>query len=316
MYFVNRYSKTLIAEKTGLTRQTISTILDSVVWDGIAEIVIHDSQDRRGELSQRLIAASNLKQIIIVPANYNNSALYLELAEQTSRLLDLILKPDSRIGISRSKMIHYFAENYNGDKQPDCRIVPLMGEFVLQTNKTVTDNIDRILSERMGARYSRLFAPMFSFSLEEYNSYIQSEQISAVTQDWDHLDTAIFDLNDNLSLSGKNPDIYNIFPKQYMELLRDKGAVGNICWRFIDFCGNAIWDPAIPYYPLSISLQQLKSIPQKIVVTSGIDKIPVMNAAISGGLIDYLITDEITGMEMLNSLDRDFSNLSNQIELS
>ncbi len=307
---------TLIAEKTGLTRQTISTILESAVSDGIVEIVIHDTKDRVTELSQRLIAASSLNQVIIVPANNNNSALNLELADQTSHLLDLILKPDSRIGISRSKLIQTFAEKYSGDKQPDCRIVPLMGEFVLQTNKTVTDNIDRILSERMGASYSRLFAPVFSFSEEEYNSYIQSEQISEVIQDWDHLDTAIFELNDNLILSDKKTDIYNIFPKQYMELLRDKGAVGNLCWRFIDFHGNAIWDPDIPYYPLSISLQQLKSIPHKIVVTSGIEKIPVMNAAINGGLIDYLITDEISGMELLNSLDRDFSNLSNQIELS
>ena len=314
LYYMNGYSKTEIARITGFTRQTISVMLDTAIRDGTVEIIIHERKGTEIELAASLKNTGLFKEVKVIPGKYGVSETSRKyLGRQTSELLDSIMKPNCRLGIGKRKIIRLFAENYSGNKHQDCLIIPLSGETVFHENKLNTDNIDRILAEKMGANYTRLFAPVFSFSEEEFKSYYQSEEIRTVTEEWDHLDAAIFGLSDNLSISEKDSSIFKIFPREYMELLRSKGAVGNTSWRHYDIHGNEVWDPSIQYYPMSITLEQLKKTKEKIVLAFGAHKIPSICGAINGGLLDHLITDEPTGIELLKALDNKHKQTSQEI---
>jgi deoxyribonucleoside regulator len=73
--------------------------------------------------------------------------------------------------------------------------------------------------------------------------------------------------------------------------LRDTGAVGELCGRFIDADGNECDSPWRDRV-VGVQVEQLRKIPQVIGVVSGSDRSAAIIAAVRGGLLKSLIIDD------------------------
>ena len=82
------------------------------------------------------------------------------------------------------------------------------------------------------------------------------------------------------------------------EFLRKHGAVGEIGCRWIDRNGNPVELPP-SINPISISLDDLKKIPQRLVAAGGHFKEEVILAGLHGGFASTLITDARTAAFLL-----------------
>ncbi|WP_081256393.1 MULTISPECIES: sugar-binding domain-containing protein [Staphylococcus] len=75
-------------------------------------------------------------------------------------------------------------------------------------------------------------------------------------------------------------------------------AIGDIIYNFIDENGKKIdceWNNRI----ISLEIEEYKRIPLKIGIAGGKNKEKAIKAALNNHLIDVLVTDENTGMELL-----------------
>jgi len=81
--------------------------------------------------------------------------------------------------------------------------------------------------------------------------------------------------------------------------LRRANAVGSMYARFLDADGVEC-DTSLKGRTLGLSVEEIKSVPHKICITSGQNKIEPVHAALKGGLIDILITDEATATGLLS----------------
>ncbi len=91
-----------------------------------------------------------------------------------------------------------------------------------------------------------------------------------------------------------------ILSKDDFTYLKMKGAVGDLLTHFIDKDGNPIesdLDNRLISTPLSI----LKNLKNVIGVAGGRKKVKIIRAALKGGYLDALITDEDTAMELLKN---------------
>jgi DNA-binding transcriptional regulator LsrR (DeoR family) len=80
----------------------------------------------------------------------------------------------------------------------------------------------------------------------------------------------------------------------HQQITNDHEIVGDICYNFINKFGKPVdnsWNERV----IAIELEKLKAIPLVIGVASGLEKVQSIKAALEGGLIHVLITDEVTG---------------------
>ena len=89
-----------------------------------------------------------------------------------------------------------------------------------------------------------------------------------------------------------------ILSEKELEMLLEKGAVGDIALRFLDKDGNII-QSEINDRVIGISLEELKNTRQVIGLAGGPEKVDIIRAALRGKFIDHLITDHLTGKKLL-----------------
>ena len=80
-------------------------------------------------------------------------------------------------------------------------------------------------------------------------------------------------------------------------LLAMKGAVGDVICHFIDKNGRLV-DTDVDSRLVSVPLDTLKELENVIGVAAGKHKLPAIHAALTGGYMDVLITDEETAAQL------------------
>ena len=71
------------------------------------------------------------------------------------------------------------------------------------------------------------------------------------------------------------------------------GAVGDVLGRFLDAEGNDVPHP-LAERTVGVGLEALGAIPEKILAAAGPHKAAIIRAAARRGLVDTLITDDVT----------------------
>jgi DNA-binding transcriptional regulator LsrR (DeoR family) len=91
----------------------------------------------------------------------------------------------------------------------------------------------------------------------------------------------------------------NILTPEDLRRLLDAGAVGDMALRFIDAQGNAV-ALEINERIIGLTLDQIQAIPRVIGVAGGQAKRAMIRAALSGGYLDVLVTDDVTAAWLLD----------------
>ncbi len=80
--------------------------------------------------------------------------------------------------------------------------------------------------------------------------------------------------------------------------LLDAGAVGDICGHYLDIDGRTVSHP-LTKRVIHPNMKSLLKIPERVLAAGGLQKIPIIRAAIRGKLVDVLITDERAAIALL-----------------
>jgi deoxyribonucleoside regulator len=84
-----------------------------------------------------------------------------------------------------------------------------------------------------------------------------------------------------------------------VDLLVQKGAVGDVVGRYIDSDGNIV-DPALDARTVGLTLDDLRAGSLRIAVIAGRAKHAVADAVVRSGLCSVLVTDEATALHLLD----------------
>jgi lsr operon transcriptional repressor len=86
--------------------------------------------------------------------------------------------------------------------------------------------------------------------------------------------------------------------RQDMEIIRQKGGVGDILGQFFDAEGQVL-DLELHRKTIAVSLEDLRKMPDVIGLAGGRYKVEAVLGALRGGFIKILVTDEDTAREVL-----------------
>jgi len=121
------------------------------------------------------------------------------------------------------------------------------------------------------------------------DSLVADPTVSAVMDMWQELTMVLVGIG-SLEPSPLLRASGNALAERDQELLRDAGAVGDICLRFFDQDGTPL-QSAVDDRVIGIGADQLRRIPRRVGVAGGARKHSAIRAGLRGGWINVLITD-------------------------
>ena len=282
-YYMENLTQQAIADQLGISRMRVIKLLEKARQTGVVQFRISSSFDKRHEMETRLMETYHLKDCYIVPTNPNAAGVNDTIAKAASIYISNHITDNCYInfgyGDTSSRTIEYLAKNL----ETSVSFVSLTGGvgYYLPNSE----------SNIFNAKLYLIPAPLIMSSREMAEAIRNESSVSEVSSMIRLASMTIVGIGamDNSATILKS----SILGHNDFLLLNMKGAVGDVICHFIDKDGNLV-DTDIDSRLVSVPLDTLNELENVIGVDAGKHKVSAITAALKGGYLDILITDEST----------------------
>ncbi len=282
-YYMENLTQQAIADQLGISRMRVIKLLEKARQTGVVQFRISSTFDKRHEMETRLMETYHLKDCYIVPTNPNAAGVNDTIAKAASIYISNHITDNCYInfgyGDTSSRTIEYLAKNL----ETSVSFVSLTGGvgYYLPNSE----------SNIFNAKLYLIPAPLIMSSREMAEAIRKESSVSEVSSMIRLASMTIVGIGamDNSATILKS----SILGHNDFLLLNMKGAVGDVICHFIDKDGNLV-DTDIDSRLVSVPLGTLNELENVIGVAAGKHKVSAITAALKGGYLDILITDEST----------------------
>lgn len=285
-YFIERQTKTKIAEDLGISRFKVARLIDEAVEEGLVRFEIDEADELDVRLSDRLRQKYSLRHALVLAGpDLPCSALIEPLGRAAAPLLEEILSDDCVLGVAWGRTLAATANAIS--RLPKVNVVQVAGG--LATSEFPQNSVDlvyRMASAGHGTAYP-VFAPMW---VEDPSLMARLKTEPAVAQvlEWyNRIDVLI------VGIGSWNPPvscIYSTFSARWRKQVLAAGVRADLCATLIDDNGKVVPSP-LDKLGLALSAKQLRRIPEIVGVAGGLEKADAILAALRGNWITTLVTD-------------------------
>lgn len=282
-YYMENMTQQAIADQLGISRMRVIKLLDKARQTGIVQFKISSAFENRHELENKLIEKYQLKDCYIVPTNPNPAGVNDTIAKGAYTYIASHITDNCYInfgyGDTSSKTIAYLAKNLT----TQVSYVSLTGGvgYYLPSSESNVFN----------AKLYLIPSPLIMSTSEMAESIRNESSVKEITSMIKLASMTV------VGIGAMDPEATilksSMLSHNDFLLLSMKGAVGDVICHFIDKDGNLV-DTGIDSRLINVPLSTLNELENVIGVAAGTHKVPAINAALKGGFIDILITDENT----------------------
>ncbi len=291
MYFVDGSSQQEIAAALGTSRSNISRMLSAARDQGIVEIRIVDSAQRRHDLEAELTQRFGLYDCLVA-AYTPGTGPAQSVAKLSSRWLLDTVEEGQRLALSWGTALQAMVWAVTATRRYDVEVVQLVGGLSSVDAEVTGQELVRELATRLGARYRYLHAPALVTSPDALAAFLSERSVSTALDAAKSADIAFVGIGTyGDSSSGAIIDAMALTAQERAEL-DAMAPAGDICGRYFDIHGTAAVSDAVHNHVVGVDLEDLRRIPMVVGVTAGRVKAPGLVGALRGHFLDVLICDE------------------------
>ena len=286
-YYMENMTQQAIADQLNITRMRVIKLLEKARQTGIVQFRISSSPDARRDLETKLMEKYHLRDCYTVPTNPNETGKNDTIARAASIYIANHVRENSYInfgyGDTTSKTIEYLARNL----ETAVSFVSLTGGVGYYLPKSE--------SNIFNAKLYLIPSPIIMSSAQMADAIRKESSVQEVTDMIRLASMTVVGIGgmDDAATIVKS----SILNPSDFRLLAMKGAVGDVICHFIDKNGGLV-DTEVDSRLVSVPLSTLKELENVIGVAAGKHKIPAIHAALTGGYMDILITDEETAAQL------------------
>ncbi len=297
LYYLEDLNQQIIAEKLNISRTKVSRYLTKARKEKIVEIRVNSRRERFEKLERDIEKKFRIKECLLISSSEDLRETYEQMAVSLSGLLERFLKDGDFLGVGWGTTLKSIAGFLEPDKKIDIKVIPLLGGLGKTDIQVHTNSVAKALADSFGGTGYVLNSPAVLDSREAKEMLEKDSSIREIIEMSEKINTAVIGLSDigpgsTMVQSGN-------FTIDDFTYLKNLGAVGDVNLIFINEKGlpvpNRLDDRIV-----KISFQKLKNINNIIGVAFGEKKLKVISGALTGGLVNILITDEITGLKLLS----------------
>ena len=296
MRYEEKRSQQEIARRLGISSSTVSRALQQAMDLGFIEIRVVPRSIRRSEPEQRLEQKYGLDTAIVVDTGSDAAATREVLGRAVADSMMTLLRPDAVIGVSDGQTTAAVARHVRRAGVSGIEVVPLIGGVGGAEMPTHPSEVARSLAGGLGATTRPLPVPAAVDSEEMASALLASSIVRTAFEVIDRCYIAL------VGVGAISPDAaivrHGLLTADDMAAASALNAAGTICARFYDPAGRPIrsW---IDGCMMALTLDRLKTVPWRIAVAIGDDKVTAIRAAMAGRLVNILGTDTETAAALL-----------------
>ena len=294
MYYIAGQNQTEIANQLGTSRPVVQRLIAAAKEEGIVSIGLHHPVANCLDYAQLLKEKYQLIECNIVPS-YSEESTLDSVSFGCYQLMARYLQGDKEkiIGIGSGLTLKKTMQRIDFDSQ-NTRCVALISAMNADGECNYYDDVPLLLTRKIQAKYYQWPAPRYAQTPEEHEMWCTSRlfrNVSAIARQADVIFVGIG------PLGTQSPIFQDGFINQaQLDELTAQGGIGEIIGRFINAEGQVV-ESAINGMITSYDIRQ-NSCP-RIGVACGEYKRPAILAALKGGWINGLVSDEHTARWLL-----------------
>ncbi len=303
LYYTMHLRQTQIAEQLDISQATISRLLKRALDEQIVRINISTPTGTYSDIEADLERIYNIKEAIVVDSVDNYEQILRDIGTATAYYLEQTIKPNEVIGLSSwSKTLMAMVDAMNPlAREANIYVVQVLGGMGNPAAEQHAVHLVRRLAVLVQGKAVFLPAPGVVVSAETRNLYLQDPYVAEAIEMFKKMTLCLVGIgsvepSDMLASSG------NVFSRDELNELRQKGAVGDICMRFFDANGQPILN-GLNERVIGLELEQLRRIKRSVGVAGGMHKVAAIRGAMRGGYINVLITDIQTARALVENAD-------------
>lgn len=301
LYYMAGNTQDQIASKLNLSRQAAQRLIAAAVSEGLITFRLDHPISACVELGEALRERFRLDYVEVVPGDSDQDGL-AGLASAAARQLELHLgaREPQVFAFSTGRTLRAMVAQAAPMERPHHTVVSLVGTMTRDGRASPYDVVMR-LADRVGAECYPLATPVVTETAAE-RDLLQSQRPYRVVRGLAEQAKVAF-----LGIGAGGPRapllVDGFITESEFEMLLQAGAVGEIAGSAFDADGRLIRTPIgerLTAIPLERPLRRLT-----IGVAGGASKAPAIRAALKGGLISGLITDEAAARSVLEEATGD-----------
>ncbi|WP_028709440.1 sugar-binding transcriptional regulator [Propionicicella superfundia] len=292
MYYGLSLTQQQIAEQLGVSRISVSRLLQQARADGIVQITIdfHGYYPRLEEALGALYPGCRF--VVADPLDGGDEEVKESVAQTAAGVLTALVRASGTIAVGWGSTLKTLAAHVRGDLR-GTTVVPLAGGQVHAEVDLHATTIAEGLARRVGARSARLFAPAVAASAQEREGLMRSRQVTDTMRLARSADVAVFSVGSPFSRTSTLHEVGYYTAAEIDHLRAARVECDIISAAYFDAQGRSCCED-LTARTVSLSAGELRAIPRKLCVAGGESKHLAVRLALEKGFCDVLVTDADT----------------------
>ncbi len=293
-----------IAHMLNIAQARVSRMLKFATEQGIVRTTVHAPagifSDVEQELTQKYVG---VEFIVVDVATSSDEVIFPALGSAAAAYLEMAIPTCEVIGVSSWSETLLTAVDMMRplSKGITSHIVQVFGGFGRADSQVYATHLTERLAQLANAEAMFMLAPGVVSSNAMHKMLTKDATCSSVLSLCSNLSMILMGIG-CLTPSRLLSNSGNVLETQYLEELRQGGAVGDVCLRFFDKNGKLV-NSRFNELVVGISPSQILVTPRRVAVAGGKRKLESIQGALRGKWITTLITDLEVAQALLKNVN-------------
>lgn len=302
MYHQEGLKQADISKALHISQASISRLLKRAEAERIVRITIDPPRGTFPELEAGLRQRFGLAEAIVAEcAEEREEAILASVGHAAAHLVETTLGAGEVIGISSwsASLLRMVDGIHPLRRVAADQVVQVLGGIGNPAVQAHATHLTTRLARLTGAQPQLLPAPGVAGTAAARRALLADPYVRATTERFQRVTLALVGIG-AIEPSRMLANSGNVFTADELALLRERGAVGDICLRFFNAQGVPV-RTALDERVIGMSLDELRAVPRIVGIAGGARKVPAIRGAMLGRHVNILVTDRFTAGRLLSA---------------